>query len=55
MRKQLATTMSKSVCSSTVDTSVVYVDPWTLRLAMTSLTASPPRAGMIALTPVPAT
>ena len=47
--------MSNRVCSSEVETSVVYVEPSMRCFARYSRTTSPPRAGMIALTPVPAT
>ena len=52
---QPATAMSNRVWSSEVETSVVYVAPSTRRLARKSRTTSPPRAGINALTPVPAT
>src|SRR5438445_9084621 len=49
--KQKATTESNRVNASNVAASVGYVEPSTRRLTMKSPTASPPRAGTIALTP----
>jgi hypothetical protein len=51
----VATAMSNSVCSNEVETRVVYVAPSMWRRARKRRTMSPPRAGMTALTPVPAT
>jgi hypothetical protein len=47
--------MSTKVRTTFDETTVVYEDPGIARCAMTMRTASPARAGMIALTPTPAT
>jgi hypothetical protein len=49
--KQEATTESNRVSATSVAPRVGYVEPSIRRLAMKRPTASPPRAGTIALTP----
>ena len=46
--------MSKKLRTSVLETTVVYVLPGIARCASTMRTASPARAGMIALIPTPA-
>ena len=49
-----AANMSKKLRTSVLETTVVYVLPGMARCASTMRTASPARAGMIALIPTPA-
>ena len=53
-RNMLAANMSKKLRTSVLETTVVYVLPGIARCASTIRTASPARAGMIALIPTPA-